>query len=36
MFLSWELGLKGLYYQRSANVAQKVSRDITNCSNCES
>ena len=36
LFLSWELGLKGLYYQRSANVAQKVSRDITNCSSCES
>lgn len=36
LFEAWRLGLKGLYYQRSANVAQKVSRDITNCSSCES
>ena len=36
LFEAWRLGLKGLYYQRSANVAQKVSRDITNCTNCES
>ena len=35
LFEAWRLGLKGLYYQRSANVAQKVSRDITNCSSCE-
>ena len=36
LFEAWRLGLKGLYYQRSANVAQKVSRDITNCTSCES
>ena len=35
LFEAWRLGLKGLYYQRSANVAQKVSRDITNCTSCE-
>lgn len=36
LFEAWRKGLKGLYYQRSANIAQKVSRDLSNCSSCES
>ena len=32
---AWKLGIKTLYYQRSVNMAQKVSRDLMNCSNCE-
>ncbi len=34
-YTAWELGLKGLYYQRSANLAQEVSRNLMNCSSCE-
>jgi ribonucleoside-diphosphate reductase alpha chain len=32
---AWKLGLKTLYYQRSVNIAQQVSRDILNCTSCE-
>lgn len=32
---AWELGVKTLYYQRSANPAQELSRNIMNCSSCE-
>jgi ribonucleoside-diphosphate reductase alpha chain len=32
---AWKLGLKTLYYQRSVNKAQQVSRDILSCSSCE-
>lgn len=34
-FEAWELGIKTLYYQRSVNIAQEVSRDLMNCSSCE-
>ena len=34
-YAAWELGLKTLYYQRSANMAQEVSRNLMNCSSCE-
>lgn len=33
---AWKLGIKTLYYQRSANVAQEVGRDINVCISCES
>ena len=32
---AWRTGIKTLYYQRSVNMAQKVSRDLMNCSSCE-
>jgi len=32
---AWKSGIKTLYYQRSVNMAQKVSRDLMNCSSCE-
>ena len=32
---AWKLGIKTLYYQRSVNMAQKVSRDLMTCSSCE-
>ena len=35
LFQAWRSGLKGLYYQRSANVAQKVSRDLQECNSCQ-
>lgn len=31
----WRLGIKTFYYQRSANPAQELVRDIMNCSACE-
>ena len=31
----WKLGVKTFYYQRSANPAQELVRDIMNCSACE-
>ena len=31
----WQLGIKGFYYQRSANPAQELSRSISSCSSCE-
>lgn len=33
---AWKRGIKTLYYQRSANVAQRVSRDLLSCTLCES
>jgi ribonucleoside-diphosphate reductase alpha chain len=35
MIYAWENGLKGLYYQRSANPSQELARSILNCSSCE-
>lgn len=32
----WEQGIKTFYYQRSANPAQELSRNILNCTSCES
>ncbi len=32
---AWETGVKTLYYQRSANPAQELSRNIMSCSSCE-
>jgi ribonucleoside-diphosphate reductase alpha chain len=32
----WKLGIKTFYYQRSANPAQELARNILSCSNCES
>jgi ribonucleoside-diphosphate reductase alpha chain len=34
-FESWKLGIKTLYYQRSVNMAQEVSRNLMDCSSCE-
>jgi len=34
-FESWKLGIKTLYYQRSVNMAQEVSRNLMECSSCE-
>jgi ribonucleoside-diphosphate reductase alpha chain len=31
----WKLGCKTFYYQRSANPAQELVRDITSCASCE-
>jgi ribonucleoside-diphosphate reductase alpha chain len=31
---AWKLGIKTLYYQRSVNIAQKVSRELMECSSC--
>lgn len=33
---AWKLGIKTLYYQRSANVAQEVGRSLMTCVSCES
>ena len=35
MLEAWKLGIKTLYYQRSANLAQEVGRELMNCSMCE-
>lgn len=35
MIYAWEQGIKSLYYQRSANPAQKLAREINECSTCE-
>lgn len=32
----WKLGLKGFYYNRSANKAQELGRSLVSCSSCES
>lgn len=32
----WKLGVKTFYYQRSANPAQELVRNILSCTNCES
>lgn len=34
-FEAWTLGIKTLYYQRSVNMAQEVSRNLMDCSSCE-
>jgi ribonucleoside-diphosphate reductase alpha chain len=31
----WRLGVKTFYYQRSANPAQQLVRDIMTCAACE-
>jgi ribonucleoside-diphosphate reductase alpha chain len=36
MIFAWELKVKGLYYQRSANPSQELARSILNCAGCES
>lgn len=36
MIEAWKLGIKTLYYQRSANLAQEVGRNINACVSCES
>jgi len=35
MIFAWELKIKGLYYQRSANPSQELARSIMTCSTCE-
>ena len=35
LLFAWEMGIKSLYYQRSANPAQELARSILACSNCE-
>ena len=35
LIAAWELGLKTLYYNRSANPAQELARDILSCKSCE-
>lgn len=35
LIFAWQSGIKGLYYQRSTNPAQELSRNILNCTNCE-
>jgi len=35
MVFAWEMGIKSLYYQRSANPAQELARSIMTCKNCE-
>jgi ribonucleoside-diphosphate reductase alpha chain len=35
MIFAWENGIKSLYYQRSSNPAQELSRSILNCATCE-
>jgi ribonucleoside-diphosphate reductase alpha chain len=32
---AWQLGIKGLYYQKSVNAAQQFSRNILSCKSCE-
>lgn len=36
MIFAWEQGIKSLYYQRSSNPAQELSRSILTCKSCES
>jgi ribonucleoside-diphosphate reductase alpha chain len=35
MIEAWKLGVKALYYQRSANPAQELGRSILSCASCE-
>jgi ribonucleoside-diphosphate reductase alpha chain len=35
MIFAWEMGIKSLYYQRSANPAQELARSIMTCKSCE-
>ena len=32
---AWKLGIKTLYYQRGANMAQQVGRNLLDCVACE-
>ena len=35
MIFAWEMGVKSLYYQRSSNPSQELSRSILTCKSCE-
>ena len=35
MIYAWEMGVKGLYYQRSANPSQQLARELNVCKTCE-
>lgn len=35
MIFAWENGIKGMYYQRSANPAQELARSLMTCKTCE-
>ena len=35
LIYGWENGIKTFYYQRSANPAQELARNIMNCTSCE-
>lgn len=35
IIFAWEQGVKSLYYQRSANPAQELARNILNCTSCQ-
>tara|TARA_R110002167_G_scaffold365133_1_gene588881 strand:+ start:226 stop:1869 length:1644 start_codon:yes stop_codon:yes gene_type:complete len=35
MIYAWENGVKGLYYQRSSNPSQELSRSLMECKSCE-
>lgn len=35
IIFAWENGIKSLYYQRSANPAQELSRNLMSCATCE-
>lgn len=35
MIDAWKMGVKSLYYQRSANKAQELSRELVACKSCE-
>lgn len=35
MIFAWQNGLKGLYYQRSANPSQELARSLMECKSCE-
>lgn len=35
MIFAWEQGIKSLYYQRSSNPSQELSRSIMTCKSCE-
>lgn len=36
ILFAWEMGVKSLYYQRSANPAQELARNIMSCQSCQS
>ena len=35
MIFAWEMGIKSLYYQRSANPSQELARSIITCHSCQ-
>lgn len=35
MIEAWKLGIKTLYYQRSTNLSQELSREMVQCTSCE-